>query len=100
MKYFCIVLFFCTFYFSLNGKEKKIDYCKLADNIISEFANRVRKSDGLVLYGKGGQMMDDIKVIDLDFYSDKKLNIPLARKLIIEKVEEFLILMNSNITIR
>ena len=95
-----IFLFLALLLISKNDCCFPMDYCKLANRIVSNYSRELAKERDLFLIGSGGAMMDDIKEINVFYVSFRALNVREARKQYIEVSEEFLKKINQNEKIR
>lgn len=75
-------------------------HCKIADRVTSDFRSKLEKNDGLVACMYGGAMLGDIQKINLGFNTEQCLNIPQMRMLIVQKAEELVADINSDLEIR
>jgi len=73
---------------------------KLVNLITAKTAKKLENEKSLILIGTGGSMMDDIKMLMMGFEYRKAVNIAMARKLLIDSVEEYLSEINANEVIR
>jgi hypothetical protein len=81
-----------------TNQPKKLSkgYSKIADKITMQFAAKMKQKKNLVFIGLGGAMMGDIQEMDVSFNYSCPINIPTARKLIIECAKEYLQDINDN----
>lgn len=76
------------------------EHVRLAEKISFKYSKLAYENDDLFLDGYGGGMMGDIHRISLSFDSVRQPDISQARKLLVAKVEEFLMMVNSDCNIR
>lgn len=91
-----IALLFVKICGSCFAAEK---YSHLAYKIIEEHSNQQRKM-GFTLFGSGGSWTTDFKTISLDYISKLELDVPKARKLYIQSVQDLIERFNSNREVR
>ena len=75
-------------------------YVELSDKITAQYIKHVRKDGKFTLIGTGGRITDEVQIVYLTFHTVATLDIPAARKIIIEKEEEFLDRLNGMPEIR
>jgi hypothetical protein len=90
-----LCLFACS---SCNFKSD--NYEKIADKITINTAKKLRNEFGLILVGIGGQMMNDIQMMSMEFNFYNVIDTEVIRKLLIKSVQEYLFTINSNEEIR
>ena len=93
------IIFGAVMCYSCLGPSSE-DYEKLADAITAKTAKKLRNEKGLILVGTGGRMMDDIKMMMMSFEFRKVVNIEIARKLLVDSVEDYLSEINISEKIR
>jgi hypothetical protein len=100
-KYFIFILF-VLFFFSCQsiGGLHKSKKQKIVDQIIQNSFIKINKKTGLVPFGRGAEMMDEVKLLGLYFNSKKKISINEARELLVCAADEFLSEINCNEEIR
>jgi hypothetical protein len=75
-------------------------YIKLSDQISDKFIKDYCERTGVTLSGCGGGMMDDIDLICLTFVGQYRLDVPAARRLYVDGVEDLLHRYNSSKIVR
>lgn len=85
---------------SIIFSVEKQDYVKLADKHIAQFGKEMRTSYNLQLAGSGGAMMQDIKIFNFFFETEKSCDLINAQSLAINMIEKFLNQVNSDPKIR
>ncbi len=75
-------------------------YEKIADAITDKTANKLRNEKGLILVGTGGSMMDAVKMLMMGFDYFEAVDVKIARHLLINSIEEYLLEINNNEKIR
>lgn len=73
---------------------------KLVNAISAQTAKKLHDEKGLILVGTGGEMMYEIKMLMMSFDYRKVVDVIMARKLLVDCVEEYLLEINSNEKIR
>lgn len=91
------VLALCSLLLCLSFK---VNYPKLADNIVLRFGKKLNTQYGLRVGGLGGAMMDDVKLVDIYLVGPSALNIGNARELYVYILEELIDRFNANQKIR
>lgn len=76
------------------------DYGCLFDKLSAKFAKEVTEQYGLLYKGCCGELMEDIKTVDLEFKSYDLCSIDEIRPLIVELSERYLFIINHNERIR
>ena len=71
-----------------------------ADKILKKVALNIKKETGLIPFGSGGQMMDQIKLLELFFLCHQPVNIEKGRELVLKAGEELIREINSDNRIR
>jgi|HubBroStandDraft_4_1064222.scaffolds.fasta_scaffold301191_2 hypothetical protein len=94
-----LIIFGVAMSYSYLGSSSE-DYEKLADAITAKTAKKLKNEKSLVLVGTGGRMMDDIKMMMMGFEYRKIVSIEIARKLLVDSVEEYLSEINTSEKIR
>lgn len=89
-------IFGCENKYAYHPSEKG----KLANTVIKKTAIEIEHELGLIPFGTGGQMMDQIKMLHLGFQCHKCLTIETGRELLIASVEKFASKVNADETIR
>lgn len=96
--YLCLVLllslFGCTNRFKLTPEQKEKG--RLAGEIQTRTAQKLRQEKGLILIGEGEQMMYQIEMLALCFNYYKPLKIEEARELVLYAADQFLSEINNN----
>jgi hypothetical protein len=97
MKYFInlilglfVMILFCSF--NLESE----DYEKLADKITHKVATQLLIEKDMHLIGIGGQMMDDIQMMEMSFEICRPIDIPKARQLLISAIRKYLSEINND----
>jgi hypothetical protein len=86
-----LILCFSSYvYPKVQPSAKTINYDQIADKITMHFADKMKQKKNLVFIGLGGAMMGDIQEMHVSFNLYSPLEIPVARKLIIECAKEYL----------
>jgi hypothetical protein len=83
-----------------DSKNKDLDYTEIANKITFQFAKKMQKSKNLMFAGWGGAMMRDIQTMNVSFNYYVPLQVPAARKLVVECVQEYLKDINANEEVR
>lgn len=96
MKYLFAFLFILS---SPLYSEKEPLYITYVHQLQQSYAKQVQKS-GLYLYGAGGQLMNDIQKIALDFEIQRHVNVDEARRLYVKYAEPFRQMVNADRKIR
>ncbi len=96
--YFGVTLFMLSFVFGCGYHSPR--YVKLADRITEQTARKLQKQKNLCLVGTGGQMMDDIQVMDMSFFYYQEVDLKTGRELIVNAINEYLLAINSNKEVR
>jgi hypothetical protein len=98
---FLLIVSPASIYCQTNAPSpSKIDYEIIADEITMQAIDKLEKTKHLKFAGWGGAMMNDIQEMHLSFNCYTPMNISSARRLVIECVEEYLKIINSNETLR
>ena len=92
----CAVLIYRMFFYEQPIPE----HAKQAHRVRDAFIVDMYKKHGLVCCGIGGGCMDNIKVINVSFDQKKESDIPEARVLLVNCVEEFLRRINADEDVR
>lgn len=71
-----------------------------ADRIMNAYTYHVEKAYGFRSFAVGGGMMDDVKSITLKYIAYEKVDIPTARKMLVQNIEDLLKTINSDEKIR
>ncbi len=103
-KFLCILAVFVFFYFSYElllslyalPSEKE----KIVQTIESKTAKILKQRLGLIPFGVGGQMMNQIQRLMLDFQYKHEVTVEEGRRLLVYSVLQFLDEINSNEVIR
>lgn len=95
-----IFMIFLLYTSSLFAIQRPVNYSRIIDKITNEFAKSVQNSDDLILIGSGGAFKGDIKEISLTFSINRSLNIETGRRLMVEKAEILLQMINDNNDVR
>lgn len=72
----------------------------LAHDIMNSFSNEVRCTDQLAVFGSGGAMQNDVEVIKLAYFSEKRVDVDGARKILISVATRLIDRVNSSEAIR
>jgi hypothetical protein len=80
------VFLFLIFIF-LTSCSHKHDYIGVVDTVVSKETNKIRKEEGVELFGYGGAMMEGIENIRISFVSHQKVDIAEARQMIVRYIE-------------
>src|SRR3989344_4332350 len=89
-----------SFLFGCSSFYQSPRYIKLAHKITEKTAKKLKEQKNLYLIGTGGQMMHDIQMMMMGFNFYKVVDIETARQLLVESVEEYLSVINSNKEVR
>jgi hypothetical protein len=73
---------------------------EFANQVQKKAAMNIKKETGLIPFGSGGQMMDQIKMLHLAFICHQPINIEKGRELALKASEELLLQINSEEKIR
>lgn len=92
---FCFVLTGC-----ISTSNTQDLYVKFSDKITSDYIKHVRKNREFTLVGTGGRVTDEVQTISLILETVGFVDVPTARKVIIEQEEEFLARLNGMEEIR
>lgn len=76
------------------------EHVSISNKINSELIIRLAKEKKLKLQGTGASMMDNVKMVGLDFLSEEPSSLEEARILIVDVTEELLKTYNANEQIR
>jgi hypothetical protein len=76
------------------------NYEKIADAITNKTAEKFKREKALYLIGIGGGMMDDIKMMSMDFNYYREVDFDAARALLVYCVEEYLAAINGSEEVR
>ena len=93
---FCLLICSCERNETYYPSEKE----HLANIITKKVAIQLKKEFGLIPFGSGGGMMDQIKMLHLAFDCRKPLDIDTSRQLLVAAVERFVSEVNANESIR
>jgi len=85
--------------FSCDSHQRP-EYVKIAYKITYQTAKKLRREKGLFLFGTGGGMINDIKIMSMDFHFYRPLAIEAFRSLLLYAVEEYLAAINGNEEVR
>lgn len=95
-----ISFLFCLYNFCITlcsvPSEKERIVCKLETKV----AKKLKEELGLIPFGVGGQMMNQIQILMLDFQYRQPISMKEGRRLLVKAVFEYLNEINSNETIR
>ncbi len=82
--------------------HRSAPHVALANQQMHAFVKEMFREKQLYVSGAGGSLMDDIKLLDIDFtsYDNQRLSVAEARKLIVEITEKFIDEINHNEKIR
>lgn len=94
----CIASFFSGFF--ENWKDEDYRYGDIADSIVDPYASHLERTKGVQVLATGGSFTTDVRSITRYFACWQKADIPTARRLYVEAVEELVKLMNENKAIR
>jgi len=75
-------------------------YCKLSDRILAQYVKELQRDEKLHLYGHGGSMMNDVKVVEIYLLGNQKLSVDEARELFVKISEELIARYNNSEKIR
>ena len=75
-------------------------YIKLSDHVSDPFVKDYSRRNGVHLCGCGGGMMNDVKLVSLTFVGCYRLDVPGARRLYIDGVEDLLYRYNTDRAVR
>lgn len=101
--FFILGVSFFMFSFLLNQDpfgHQSPRYIKLAHEVTEKTAKKLEGQSGLDLVGTGGQMMDDIQMMAMDFNFYQEVDLKTSRKLIVHVINEYLEAINRNKEIR
>jgi hypothetical protein len=102
MRFFLIIVSVFWFagcqvsHFSSFPSEKELN----ADKILKKVAIKVNQETGLIPFGSGGRMLDQIKMMHLAFVCHEPIDIEKARELVVKASDELLREINSDEKIR
>jgi hypothetical protein len=99
MRVLIIFILFVTVCFSC-GRGSGCRYCDLADNLMNAYSKEVRKTKNLLLFGSGGSMTTDVRVLSPSYEYLGNMDLCQARFLYIETVEGLIRKVNNNEEIR
>lgn len=71
----------------LTSCSHKYDYIGTVNTIVSRETKKIRKEEGLELFGYGGAMCDGIKSITITFASYQTVDLAEARRMIVRQIE-------------
>lgn len=71
----------------LTACSHKYDYIDNVGSVVSKETKKIRKEEGLELFGYGGAMCDGIKSINVTFASHQKVELAEARRMIVRCIE-------------
>ncbi len=96
------VFFSCGTVTSFDCEQQRInDKERISNQVIGKIAKRLKEEMVLIPIGFGGQMMDQIKQLEVSFaYRRYPMNIKESRKLLMHAMNLFLDEINSNEKIR
>lgn len=94
-----VIIVLCTLFMSLNAYGSDRKDIMMVDRHVNDFAAKMSKK-GYYLFGSGGQMMDNIKKVCLDFDLQEKADVEKARRLIVAISEDFLAIINADEQLR
>lgn len=80
--------------YNLSKKEDVVN------EILANTAACLKKDKNLIPFGSGGQMMQEVKMLELAFIYNKPITIEEGRKLLVYAVETFVSMINSDERIR
>lgn len=95
-----LVNFSLLFPSNKTKKEEVPMYIQYLQEIEKKFAIEMRNEFGLEYIGNGGQLSKDVDHVDVDFISDKHLNLEEARKIEVKSIERLVQLINEDEKIR
>jgi hypothetical protein len=100
MKYFFSLIVLLALSSCTNFQDRLSYDEKLANECLKKAAIQLKKKKGLHLFGTGGRMMDQIKVLHLSFIYYKPIDIKEGRELLIASVNELIDVVNASEHIR
>lgn len=71
------------------------DYVAWSDKIVKKCTKRFERNFGLHLMGSGGAMMDEIETLHIVYFSNQRINLEQARKLILNTSQILIHAMNQ-----
>jgi hypothetical protein len=96
-----LILCFSSYvYPKVQPSAKTINYDQIANKITMNFANKMKQKKNLLFCGSGGAMMGNIQEMHVSFNYYTLIDIPFARKLLIECAKEYLQDINDNIEVQ
>jgi hypothetical protein len=99
----CFVIIIFVF-FSIGCQIPWVNHCSEDERIVNQITNsaakKIKRETGLVPFGFGGQMMDQIKVLTLVFLYRQPVDIDKARELLVTASEILLHEINSDERVR
>ncbi len=81
-------------FYPLSEKEK------IVNEILKKTSMKLAHEKGLIPFGEGGRMMDQIKMLSLAFLYRHPIDIEEGRELLVFAVQEFLAEVNANERVR
>ena len=100
LNFFWILLITGVLYSCSSIECESPRYVQLAHEITNKTAKTLEKEKGVILVGRGGQMMNDIQMMAMSFDLYHEVSLEEARELIVFSVEEYLKNINENKEIR
>ena len=96
LNFFGILLITGVLYSCSSIEYESPRYVQLAHKITNKTAKTLEKEKGVILVGRGGQMMNDIQMMAMSFDLYHEMSLEEARELIIFSVEKYLQDINEN----
>jgi len=93
IKKFQLLFWVFSLFCSCSSTSK---HSRLAHGLIDAFSKKMKNTQHLYCYGKGGALSNDVKTIMLSYVGYQRFNVEQSRKLYINIVEDFLLMINSN----
>jgi hypothetical protein len=91
-----LFLFGCSEVNRFRDEHKLSKKESIADEILANTAARLKKERELQPCGSGGQMMNQVKMLELAFVYNKPVDIEEGRKLLVYAVETFVSMINKD----
>ena len=83
-----------------NESFQPSEKCKIASEIRTKVAKKLAQEQGLIPFGTGGQMLDQIRMLGLYFQYRKPVSIEEGRKLLVHAVQALLTEVNADERVR
>jgi hypothetical protein len=79
-----------------SGCHKEPEQTSIVDRVTGSFTKELEETEGFYLSAAGGRLYPLVKVIDLSYITQRKVDLPEARRLLIQTITKLLKVINES----